>query len=95
MWDSPSVVAGKESCFSPVPNDLQGRHPHHSGAGLLRPVIPTTCATVSLIIGTAAPEKVYRVASQMAEATVSVLHHVGFLPAYSRCTPDQSEALAP
>ena len=57
MWDSPSVVAGEEGCSSPVPNDLRGRHPHHSGAGLLRPVIPATCATVSLVTGTAAPEK--------------------------------------
>ena len=57
MWDSPSVVAGEEGRSSPVPNDLRGRRPHHSGAGLLRPVIPATCATVSLDTGTAAPVK--------------------------------------
>ncbi len=57
MWDSPSVVAGKEGRSSPVPNDLRGRRPHHSGAGLLRPVIPATCATVSLTTDTVAPEK--------------------------------------
>ena len=57
MWDSPSVVAGEEGRSSPVPNDRRGRRPHHSGAGLLRPVIPATCATVSLVTGTAAPEK--------------------------------------
>ena len=57
MWDSPSIVAEEEGCSSPVPNDLQGRYPHHSGAGLLRPVIPATCATVSLGIGTAGPRK--------------------------------------
>ena len=55
MWDSPSVVAGEEGRSSPVPNDLRGRRPHHSGAGLLRPVIPATCATVSLGWYTAAP----------------------------------------
>ena len=80
MWDSPSVVAGEEGLSSPVPNDLRGRHPHHSGAGLLWPVIPATCATVSLVIGTAAPKKVYRIASQMPEATLSVSRQVGFLP---------------
>ena len=57
MWDSPSVVAGEEGRSSPVPNDLRGRHPHHSGAGLLRPVIPATCATVSLVFDSMAPEK--------------------------------------
>ncbi len=57
MWDSPSVVAGEEGRSSPVPNDLRGRRPHHSGAGLLRPVIPATCATVSLTTDTVAPEK--------------------------------------
>ena len=29
MWDSPSVVAGEEGRFSPIPNDLRGRHPHY------------------------------------------------------------------
>ena len=57
MWDSPSVVAGEEGRSSPIPNDRRGRHPHHSGAGLLRPVIPATCATVSLVICRAAPGK--------------------------------------
>ena len=57
MWDSPSVVAGEEGCSSPVPNDRRGRRPHHSGAGLLRPVIPATCATVSLDTGMVPPGK--------------------------------------
>jgi hypothetical protein len=57
MWDSPSFVAGEEGCSSPVPSDRRGRCPHHSGAGLLRPVIPATCATVSLDTDTAAPEE--------------------------------------
>ena len=59
------IVLDKRSCFTAnkvkefagVRNDLRGRRPHHSGAGLLRPVIPATCATVSLITGTAAPER--------------------------------------
>ena len=55
MWDSPSVVAGEEGRSSPVPNDRRGRRPHHSGVGLLGPVIPPTCATVSLSWYTAAP----------------------------------------
>jgi hypothetical protein len=58
MWDSPSVVAGEEGHSSPVPNDLRGRCPHHSGAGLLRPVIPATCATVSLVAGMVAQKSV-------------------------------------
>jgi hypothetical protein len=58
MWDSPSVVAGEERHSSPVPNDLRGRCPHHSGAGLLRPVIPATCATVSLVAGMVAQKSV-------------------------------------
>ena len=57
MWASPAVVAGEEGRSSPVPNDRRGRRPHHSGAGLLRPVIPATCATVSLVICRAAPGK--------------------------------------
>jgi hypothetical protein len=47
LWDSPSTIAREEGCSSPVSNDRPGRRPHHSGAGLLRPVIPPTCATVS------------------------------------------------
>lgn len=63
MWDSPSAVAGEEYHLSPVLNDLRGRRPHHSGAGLLRPVIPAMCATISLAIGTPDPKKVYERAS--------------------------------
>jgi hypothetical protein len=66
MWDSPSVVAGEEGHSSPVPNDLRGRCPHHSGAGLLRPVIPATCATVSLVAGMVSSKKSYRMASPSA-----------------------------
>lgn len=57
MLDSPSFVAGEEGCSSPVPSDRRGRCPHHSGAGLLRPVIPATCATVSLDTGMMLAEK--------------------------------------
>ena len=80
MWDSPSVVAGGEGHSPPVPNDRRGRHPHHSGAGLLRPVIPATCATVSLDTTMMVPKKVYRIASQTAATTLPVSHRVGFLP---------------
>ena len=79
MWDSPSVVAGEKGRSSPVPNDLRGRRPHQSGAGLLRPVIPTTCATVSPWQHTIAPKKVYRVASQIAPSPLFVAFRVGFL----------------
>ena len=57
MWDSPSVVAEEEGHSSPVSNGRRGRRPHRSAAGLLRPVIPATCATVSLDVVTMVPGK--------------------------------------
>ena len=95
MWDSPSVVAGEEGCSSPVPNDLRGRRPHRSGAGLLRPVMTATCATVSLVIGTAAPEK------SISDSKSDSRSHIVCSPIISASSPiyslrasDQSEALA-
>ena len=49
-----------------------------AGRMSMRPVIPATCATVSLSSNTIPPKKLYRIASQMAEITLSVSHHVGF-----------------
>ena len=50
-------VAGEEARPSPIPNDRRGRRPRQSGAGLLRPVRPATCATVSLDTGMMLAEK--------------------------------------
>ncbi len=79
MLDSPSVVAGEEGRSSPVPNDGRGRRPHHPGAGLLRLVIPATCATVSLDNGMVAPDKHVSSGESISISHVAGSHRVSYL----------------
>ena len=100
MWDSPLVVVGEEGHFSPVANDLRGRHRHRSGGGLLGPVIPATCATVSSIIGTMAREPartargtLFRAVAGLRPAACGTAGPALSSPADSHRTSDHSEAL--
>jgi hypothetical protein len=68
-----------EGRSSPVPNDLRSRCSHHLGAGRLGPVIPATCATVSVSTDVLARKEAYRMASLSATIPVFVPHCVGFL----------------